>query len=793
MGDDLWGDVYANWTGIGLFGSVLNDEIDIGYAAVYTWEEYYKFMDYTKTLIRSGVTCLVPAPQLAAGWVTPLRSFSLGMWIALVIVLLSNTIVLNLLFYRNQNKRFFIDSLTTAIKLYVQQPLTLTLKRGLLKYFIVTNMIMVLFISSSYSSGLSSVMTVPRYGKSIQTVKDLASSHLNWTGTTDAWIFSLRQVEEAITASKQYNFGFSVERLPYGHYAVGPYIQRDVICNYRIMQEDLYWGQCTFLLRKNSVLLPLLDKLILRVFEAGLEAYWENQVVYQFMDMSVQRGIMFYTRHIIEHDTIKLTWEHVEGAFAVLVLGYAASIFTFVIELILDKDILIHHENASDIFVQFENLIRLHSERFNARRYIVTGQNSLQILLTKELEYVSDLLLVVPNDGEYFEMITHTYGHKINEPVLLDIWYSHNYTFERGNDMFPNKLSNQNGRTFKIGTFTYEPYSITGTDDYSFHGTETSLVYEFVRKYNLTPSFTVIGDELWGDIYDNWTGIGLLGSVLDDSVDIGYAAVYTWEDYYKFMDYTKPLTRTGITCIVPAPQLAAGWFTPLRSFSLEMWIALLVVLLSDAVVLSLIFYGDHNKRFVTDSIMTLIKLYLLQSLTIPLKGKLLKYFIAMNMIMVLLISSSYSSGLSSVMTVPRYDKAIRTIKDLASSGLPWGATSDAWLISLRQVNEEDYKIIKNRFVVKKEDDLTASSRLHNFGFSLERLPYGHYAVGPYIKPDVIANYRIMQEDIYWEQCIFVIRKNSVLLSLLDNLILRVFEAGLEAYWENEAITFEAKI
>ncbi|XP_044265395.1 uncharacterized protein LOC123011820 [Tribolium madens] len=391
-------------------------------------------------------------------------------------------------------------------------------------------------------------------------------------------------------------------------------------------------------------------------------------------------------------------------------------------------------------------------------------------IITQELQYVSDLLLVLPNKEngtEYFEIITHQYGHqnkkKINKTLLLDVWYSHNYSFLHGKDLFPNKLSNQNGRQLKIGTFTYEPYSIIGKkskrkfervyllnlgkNDYAFHGTETSLVYEFVQKYNLTPSFTVIGDELWGDIYDNWTGIGLLGSVLDDSVDIGYAAVYTWEDYYKFMDYTKPLTRTGITCIVPAP----------------------------------------HKLFVSDSIMTIIKLYLVQSLTIPLKGKLLKYFIAMNMIMVLLISSSYSSGLSSVMTVPRYERAIRSIKDLASSGLLWGATSDAWLISLRQVEEEDYKIIKNRFVVKKEEDLAASSRLHNFGFSLERLPYGHYAVGPYIKRDIIADYRIMQEDIYWEQCIFLIRKNSVLLPLLDNLILRVFEAGLAAYWENEVV------
>ena len=30
-------------------------------------------------------------------------------------------------------------------------------------------------------------------------------------------------------------------------------------------------------------------------------------------------------------------------------------------------------------------------------------------------------------------------------------------------------------------------------------------------------------------------------------------ALYTWEFCYKFLDLSKPLVRTGITCITPAP------------------------------------------------------------------------------------------------------------------------------------------------------------------------------------------------------------------------------------------------
>lgn len=97
--------------------------------------------------------------------------------------------------------------------------------------------------------------------------------------------------------------------------------------------------------------------------------------------------------------------------------------------------------------------------------------------------------------------------------------------------------------------------------------------------------------------------------------------------------------------------------------------------------------SNSSKYYITDSLTVMVKLYLLQSLTTSPKGRLMKYFTALNMLNVLLLSSSYSSGLSSVMTVPRYKKAIKTVKDLASSGLPWGAPTDAWLISLREVNE----------------------------------------------------------------------------------------------------------
>lgn len=60
--------------------------------------------------------------------------------------------------------------------------------------------------------------------------------------------------------------------------------------------------------------------------------------------------------------------------------------------------------------------------------------------------------------------------------------------------------------------------------------------------------------EEWGEIYENWTGTGILGTLAEGKADIGVAALYTWYHEYGFLDLSLPMVRTGITVIAPAPR-----------------------------------------------------------------------------------------------------------------------------------------------------------------------------------------------------------------------------------------------
>ncbi|RZB40638.1 hypothetical protein BDFB_004034, partial [Asbolus verrucosus] len=231
---------------------------------------------------------------------------------------------------------------------------------------------------------------------------------------------------------------------------------------------------------------------------------------------------------------------------------------------------------------------------FNGRKYVIIQEDVSNIFTSEELDHICNLLVIVPTncfEKESYDLMTHLYRHKSRsrEPEILDKWFSDNSSFLYGNNLFPDKLSDQNGRQLRIGTFTYEPYSIAGQDNKTMYGTEADFMSEFVKKHNFIPHYTIIGADLWGDIYDNWTGFGLFGSLVDDAVDIGYVPI---------------------------------------------------------------------------------------------------------------------------------------VDDLAFSGLQWGATTDAWIFSMEKFEEENYVIIKNNFIVKEENDLEALSKKGNFGFAIERLPYG---------------------------------------------------------------------
>lgn len=60
---ELWGEVYPNRTGFGLFGSLVELKADVGIGAVGSWSNIRPYMEMSFPFVRTGVSCLVPVPR----------------------------------------------------------------------------------------------------------------------------------------------------------------------------------------------------------------------------------------------------------------------------------------------------------------------------------------------------------------------------------------------------------------------------------------------------------------------------------------------------------------------------------------------------------------------------------------------------------------------------------------------------------------------------------------------------------------------------------------------------------
>ncbi|XP_062556960.1 uncharacterized protein LOC134221795 [Armigeres subalbatus] len=94
----------------------------------------------------------------------------------------------------------FSPSSTVNLNLFIIESSSSTFSTISSSYRLLISFILLsgVVLSNSYSSGLASVLTIPRYEKSIETVHEFAQSSFRWGGPALAWVLSLIGVEAVI-------------------------------------------------------------------------------------------------------------------------------------------------------------------------------------------------------------------------------------------------------------------------------------------------------------------------------------------------------------------------------------------------------------------------------------------------------------------------------------------------------------------------------------------------------------------------------------------------------------------
>lgn len=143
--------------------------------------------------------------------------------------------------------------------------------------------------------------------------------------------FKTLSKEELEGRASMEDLSFSIERLPYGHYAVGEYITEKTVYNYQTLTNDIYYEMCVAMSTKTWPLMGKLDEIILQIFESGVQKYVELDVVLKHSNNKIQNAVE-RSRHRETPGPIKLTPLHISGPCILLVVGLAASLIVFIAE-----------------------------------------------------------------------------------------------------------------------------------------------------------------------------------------------------------------------------------------------------------------------------------------------------------------------------------------------------------------------------------------------------------------------------------------------------------------------------
>ncbi|XP_017772525.1 PREDICTED: uncharacterized protein LOC108559690 [Nicrophorus vespilloides] len=195
-------------------------------------------------------------------------------------------------------------------------------------------------------SKVTCITPSPSYIGKIDTPKQLAESNLTWVGTqisswTDNIIYDEQEEYKVLVKNAEElkanrlndkTVAYAIEKLQTNYYAFDELITEKVIKSYRAMEEYMYFTHCIFAFRKNSVLLPGFNKLLLRAQASGLGLKWETDAIIQ---SSLRKQYAMDYENFKVRGNIRLNFPRFEGVLILWSCGLSIAIFCFLGELII--------------------------------------------------------------------------------------------------------------------------------------------------------------------------------------------------------------------------------------------------------------------------------------------------------------------------------------------------------------------------------------------------------------------------------------------------------------------------
>nr|ACN81897.1 IR76a [Drosophila melanogaster] len=367
------------------------------------------------------------------------------------------------------------------------------------------------------------------------------------------------------------------------------------------------------------------------------------------------------------------------------------------------------------------------------------------------------------------------------------------------------KMRNLKGREVVIGIFDYKPFMLLdyekpplyydrfmNTTDVTIDGTDIQLMLIFCELYNCTIQVDTSEPYDWGDIYLNASGYGLVGMILDRRNDYGVGGMYLWYEAYEYMDMTHFLGRSGVTCLVPAPNRLISWTLLLRPFQFVLWMCVMLCLLLESLALGITRRWEHSSVAAGNSwisslrfgCISTLKLFVNQSTNYVTSSYALRTVLVASYMIDIILTTVYSGGLAAILTLPTLEEAADSRQRLFDHKLIWTGTSQAWITTIDERSADPVLLgLMEHYRVYDANLISAFSHTEQMGFVVERLQFGHLGNTELIENDALKRLKLMVDDIYFAFTVAFVPRLWPHLNAYNDFILAWHSSGFDKFWE----------
>jgi hypothetical protein len=387
----------------------------------------------------------------------------------------------------------------------------------------------------------------------------------------------------------------------------------------------------------------------------------------------------------------------------------------------------------------------------------------------------------------WFPYTSPTHCDKLKEAVLLDRWNSDG-DFVLKVNLFPEKVPKSFHKcSTKVISFIYPPAVMENS-----YNNYTGLVVKFVeivfKRLNLTAEYNVSPNTK--DSYYQMF-MQTVGQLEPASSDTAMGVLPLHIHTIPFAEATIPYVYTTLSWYVPCPNQVPRWKSTYKIFGSLVWACFSVVAILAVIIMWLLaHYETQFNAGVSSNYKTIIYciynvLAVFIGVAVPQKpvSHSLRIFFTAWVWYSVAITTVYQAYFIGLLVNPGFEKSIETLNDLMQSGIEYGYTSDIDALKLsdplyeiittnRKTCKSIYKCLQR--VVERKDFATILDSFHSEYFRTRLLFH-----------NIHVQICTLQEDVTIFRVSLYMAKGSPLLYRFNEIITRMFEAGLFEKWVND--------